>query len=79
MREILIRVTPTEPGDLVIKRIEWELFEVVKCSRQLNGLSVVNSQGKRFDGEMALKFKVIEESGECETKLILKGQDIDTD
>lgn len=53
------------PGDFVLKRIEWELFEVVKCSRQLNGLSGVNSKGQRVEGEMAVKFKVIEESGEC--------------
>ena len=55
------------PGDFVLKKIKWELFEVVKCSRQLNGLSGVNSKGQRVEGEMAVKFKVIEESGECES------------
>jgi hypothetical protein len=66
-------VIPTKEGDFVIKRIEWELFEVVKCSRDLNGLSFVNSQGKKIAGEMSLKFKAIEESGECETQVIMQG------
>jgi hypothetical protein len=78
-KEILLRVIPTKEGDFVLKKIEWELFEVVKCSRELTGLSVVNSQGKKIGGEMSLKFKAIEESGECETQLVVKGQEIDKD
>lgn len=79
IQEILIQVVPQKPGDFVVKKIEWELFEVVKCSRELKGLSFVNSKGQRLDGEMALKFKAIEASGECQSDLIFQGQEIDKD
>ena len=50
----------------------------MKCSRSLKGLSAITSSKKTGD-EMALKFKVIEESGEIETQIVLDGQDISLD
>jgi len=71
-KEILLDVIPKQAGDLEITQVEWELFEVVRCSRSLKGLSGITSMKKSAE-EMALKFKVIETSGECETHLVLAG------
>lgn len=38
-REVILQVTPLEVGDFTIERLEWELFEVVLCKRQLIGIS----------------------------------------
>jgi hypothetical protein len=35
--------------------------------------------GKRLDGELALKFKAIETSGECVSQIIFRGQEIEKD
>jgi hypothetical protein len=51
-----------QPGDFEISKIEWELFEVVKCSQPL-------SENK----DSSTKFKVIEASGECEAKVYIEG------
>ena len=74
----MIYVIPQKAGDLEITSVEWELFEVVKCSRSLKGLSAITSSKKSGD-EMAHKFKIIEESGEIDTQIILDGQDITSD
>jgi len=79
-REVVLQVVPLRTGDFEIKRVEWELFEVVRCSRLLGSFSEESMGARRpGDSDMALKFKVIEASGECEAKVILEGQDLQRD
>ena len=79
-REVVLQVVPLRTGDFEIKRVEWELFEVVRCSRLLGSFSEEN-MGARPPGhsDMALKFKVIEASGECDAQVVLEGQDLQRD
>lgn len=77
-KEVVLRVVPLQSGDFEIERIEWELFQVVKCSRQLGPAPVEEGEAKKA-ADMSLKFRVIDASGECEAKIVLDGQDLEKD
>lgn len=79
-KEVVLRVVPLQSGDFEIERIEWELFKVVRCSRQLSGFSEVDAGARPPRSEdCSLKFKVIEASGECDANIVLHGQDLQRD
>lgn len=65
-QEVILAVTPTREGTLELKSVEWELFDLVKCSKDLSSLSTT-SKSKTVNS--MLKFKVIESSAECSVSL----------
>lgn len=63
---------------MFIDSVEWELFDVARCSHTLS------PDGQRLGKRLSLtsdslKFKVIEPSGEIESKLELSGVDLTND
>jgi len=35
--EVFLKVTPQRCGELFVERIQWELFDVVRCSKEIDG------------------------------------------
>lgn len=50
---MLLEVVPETVGDLKINTVEWELFDVVKCSKKIEGKEIGLPEDQ-------LKFKVVE-------------------
>lgn len=57
--ELILKATPLMPGDLKIKSVEWELFDVVRCVKSLE----VQPIGKKVNN--MLNLKVVESSADC--------------
>jgi hypothetical protein len=79
-KDVILQVVPLQTGDFEIKRVEWELFGVVRCARELGSggenAAGVQASKKAQASDMALTFNVIEASGECEATLALDGFDL---
>mmetsp|Transcript_41883 Transcript_41883/g.64099 ORF Transcript_41883/g.64099 Transcript_41883/m.64099 type:complete len:165 (-) Transcript_41883:980-1474(-) len=61
-------------GTLVIDRLQWELFEIVRCTQDLKALG--GSKNIK-QNESILKFKVIEETAEIKMDLQFENNDSD--
>ena len=58
--QVLLKIYPQSIGDIEVREIQWELFDCINCSKEIDGTKF-GQTGK------PLKFKVIEAS--CEAKL----------
>ena len=74
-KTVYLKVMPKRTGELYIDRVEWELFDVAKCCHKLS------PDGQRLGKKLSLtsdslKFKVMDQSGEIESKLQLDRVDL---
>lgn len=75
-KELLLKLTPIQTGELTLENIQWELFEVVRCSRPLFQMAIVGAGKRSREVEQPLKFNIVEASGECKMEFLLDGQDL---